>query len=420
MPIIRLKELHAAQRQIMQESKRFNVLKCGRRFGKTILTENLSIEPALEKKFVGYWTPTYKDVSKVWDEVKFILHPIIKRKDEQLKQIRLITGGKIDFWSMEDPNSGRGFSYHRAIIDEGEKARHLKEAWNQVIRPTLTDYRGDAWILSTPQFGQTYFKELTKLKDKPGFEDWQSWTKTTYDNPHISKDEIDSARAQLDELTFRCEFMAEDVDRVGKPFAYAFSEAKHVGNCPENGEKYNEDKEILLGFDFNASQMACVAAQLYDDRIEYIKEFTLPNSNTYELCNMIHAYFPNAVFIVTGDATGRNRSALAQGNINHYDVIKQKLSLVETQIQSPSINPHVSDRQTLLNSVLQNFRVIFDRDNCPLTIRDMKYVEIKENGDIDKDRSTDTRLADHIDAASYIMCTFMSNFIKYNRAEFEA
>lgn len=414
MPTIKLKRPHPAQQEILREAKRFSVLKCGRRFGKTVLTQELAIRAALDKKLVGYWTPTYKDVSKVWDEIKFILHPITKRKDEQLKQIKLITGGQIDFWSMEDPNNGRGFSYHRVIIDEGEKARHLKEAWNQVIRPTLTDYIGDAWILSTPQFGQTYFKELAKNKFKKGFEDWNSWVKTSYDNPYLSKAEIDSAKSQLDDLTFRCEYLAEDVDKVGKPFAYAFSEEKHVGKAEFNGEK-----EVLLGFDFNASQMACVAAQLYDDRIEYIKEFTLPDSNTYELCDMIHAYFPYAVFIVTGDATGRNRSALAQGNINHYQVIKQKLSLVDTQIQSPTINPHVSDRQTLLNSILQNFKVVFDADNCPKTIRDMKYVEINERGDIEKDRSSDTRLADHIDAASYILCTFMGDFIKYNHADYE-
>ena len=89
---IKLKRPHRAQQQILDEARRFNIVKCGRRFGKTVLTENLSIKPALEKKFVGYWTPTYKDVSKVWDEIKFILHPIIKRKDEQLKQIKLITG----------------------------------------------------------------------------------------------------------------------------------------------------------------------------------------------------------------------------------------------------------------------------------------------------------------------------------------
>lgn len=234
------------------------------------------------------------------------------------------------------------------------------------------------------------------------------------DNPHLPSQYTDNLK-YLDSLTY-ARFVDGDWSAfaVDKPFAYAFSEDKHVGRAEFNGEK-----EVLLGFDFNASQMACVAAQLYDDRIEYIKEFTLPDSNTYELCDMIHAYFPYAVFIVTGDATGRNRSALAQGNINHYQVIKQKLGLVDTQIQSPTINPHVSDRQTLLNSILQNFKVVFDADNCPKTIRDMKYVEINEKGDIEKDRSSDTRLADHIDAASYILCTFMGDFIKYNHADYE-
>lgn len=414
MYTIKLKRLHASQKSVLDERKRFSVLKCGRRWGKTILTEELCIKPALESKKVGYWTPTYKDMSKVWDEIKYILHPVIQRKDEQLKQIKLITGGQIDFWSMEDPNNGRGFSYHRAIVDECEKARHFKDAWELVIRATLTDYEGDAWFMSTPKFGQTYFKEISNNKYKKGFEDWNSWVKTSYDNPYLSAKEIDAARSQLDDLTFRCEYLAEDVDIVGKPFAYAFSEEKHVGKC-----EFNSGMEVLLGFDFNVDPIVCVAAQLYDDRIEYIKDFTLANSNTYELCDAIRAWFPNALFVVTGDATGRNRSALAQGNINHYDIIRKKLLLVDTQIKAPSVNPHVADRRVLLNSVLQNFKVVFDAENCKNTIRDMKYVEVDDYGDIKKDRSSEVKKADHIDAASYLLSTFMSHFIRYNEMQTE-
>jgi len=404
---VRLKTPHVNQQSILNEAARFNVVKCGRQFGKTVLTEELSIQPALDGFPVGYWTPTYKDVSKVWDEIKFILHPVIKRKDEQLKHLKLITGGSIDFWSMEEPNNGRGFKYKRAIIDEGEKARHLQYVWEKVIRATLTFYKGDAWFMSTPKFGQTYFKEIAKNWMKPGFEDWRSWTFTSYDNPHLSTSEIESARSQLDDLTFRCEYLAEDVDLVGKPFAYCFDEKKHVGKA-----EYNPMNEILLGFDFNCNPATCVAAQLYDDRIEYIREFTIPNSNTYEVCDMIRAYYPNGIFLVTGDATGHNRSALAKGNINHYTVIQSELELLNTQLRQPSVNPHVKDRQVLLNSILQNFNVIFDAENCKQTIRDMKYVEVDDEGDIKKDRTTEFRKADHIDCASYILCTFMSDFLK--------
>ena len=100
--------LHPAQRKIVQERKRFNVLKCGRRFGKTALSEKLLIDPAIEKYPTAYFAPTYKDLNEVWQAVKHRVKDITERKDEQVKQIVLTTGGKIDFWSMEDPDSGRG------------------------------------------------------------------------------------------------------------------------------------------------------------------------------------------------------------------------------------------------------------------------------------------------------------------------
>ena len=68
----------------------------------------------------------------------------------------------MDFWSLDDPDSGRGRKYKRAIIDEAEKAKKFGEAWQGTILPTLLDLGGDAWILSTPKFGQTYFKQLFK------------------------------------------------------------------------------------------------------------------------------------------------------------------------------------------------------------------------------------------------------------------
>ena len=34
------------------------------------------------------------------------MDPVTKRKDEQVKQIELITGGKVDFWSLAEPDSG--------------------------------------------------------------------------------------------------------------------------------------------------------------------------------------------------------------------------------------------------------------------------------------------------------------------------
>ena len=202
--IIKLKKLHSKQQHILETKKRFNVVKGGRRFGKTTMAEELVIDPALDGFPVAYFAPTYKDLNDFWLKIKEILYPIIKSKDEQVKQLRLITGGIIDMWSLEDGNGGRGRKYKRVVIDECEKASKLEIAWKGVIRATLTDYIGDCWFLSTPAFGNTYFKQLAKNHLDDPFNIWQSWTFTTYDNPHMDKSEIDQAAATLDILYFNC------------------------------------------------------------------------------------------------------------------------------------------------------------------------------------------------------------------------
>ena len=95
---------------------------------------------------MAYFAPTYKDLNDVWLDLRFILKPVIGSKNEQTKQMRLKTGGVIDFWSMEEPDSGRGRKYARVVIDEAEKAKKFKEAWNQTILPVSSlachlDYR---------------------------------------------------------------------------------------------------------------------------------------------------------------------------------------------------------------------------------------------------------------------------------------
>ncbi len=412
--IIKLHKLHPAQNQIVNEAKRFNVLKCGRRFGKTDLTKELTINPLLDGKFIGYWTPTYKDLYDVWQELNFSLRDIIQTKSEQVKQITLVTGGKLDMWSMEDPNSGRGRSYHRAIIDEAEKARNLKQAWEQTIRGTLVDYSGDAWFMSTPKFGQTYFKQ-TLFTNPLKYNDWKAWRFSSYDNPFLPKDEVDAARAQLDDLTFRCEYLAEDVDVTQRPFAYCFSESKHVGKC-----EFDPAYELMLSFDFNIDPITCIASQhiqLPDGNMQlnFIKAFKLANSNIYELCNTIIAeYGPyNPIYMITGDATGRARSAITIGNLNYYRVIKERLDVSEGQIKVPLINPAISDSRVLLNSMLQNYNIVIDKDNCQALIYDLKYVEVDEEGAIKKDRSTEAKKADCLDGCRYTLSTFFRWFLKY-------
>lgn len=405
-PTIRLMKLHPGQREIVNNRARFNVLNCGRRFGKTSLAERLIFDVAIKNYPVGFWSPTYKDLYEVWQSCKHRFADVIEKKDEQVKQILFKGGGKIDFWSLDDPDSGRGRKYKRVIIDEAEKAKKFNEAWQGTILPTLLDYKGDAWILSTPKFGQTYFKDLFKL-GKEGRDDWRAFNLSTYSNPYIDHTEIENLRLSMDELSFRCEILAEDVDAVNNPFAYAFDEVKHVHPCD-----FNPHLELLLSFDFNVDPITCIAFQDDGQRMTFIKEWAIANGDIYQLTDQIIATYPNAIFLVTGDATGAARSAVTQGNLNYYSVVQSRLGLGSAQMQQPRINPSIRDSRVLTNSVLQNYPLWIDPSMKGL-INDLKYVQVDADQNIIKDRRDDTRKSDLLDCFRYGLNTFKHDFVKF-------
>jgi hypothetical protein len=374
-----LKKLHPKQDYIIKNAKRFNHLRCGRRFGKTTIIEELA-SPSVGGKRVGVWFPTYKDLSDVWKDLKYTYRNVITSKNEQLHQIITIGKGIIDFWSLEDPESGQGRKYNRAIVDEAAKANKLYYGWEHTIRPTLTDYSGDAYILSRPKGKNNGFHELEVKHRK--FDNWAFFHYTTYDNPFIPVSEIEEAKQQLDSLTFNQEYLAEYIDAADRPFLYAFIENKHVIEAYSP----NPHLPLTISFDFNKDPMTCLIGQVTDIKTLYIfDEIKIENGSTPELCERIVAKYPSWLgnIYITGDASGNNRSPLVRGGVNHYILIKKALGVRDNQFLVRRSNlSHVNSR-ILCNSVLQNanFRIT---KNCKETIADCVYASVDEEGELIK------------------------------------
>lgn len=397
---LELQQLHPKQDFIIQNAGRFNHLRCGRRFGKTTLIDELS-SVALDGWPVGIWFPTYKDLSEVWKEVKKTYKPIISRKDEQLKQIELMTGGIIDFWSMEDPDSGQGRKYKRAIIDEAAKAAKLYQAWENTIRPTLTDYKGDAFILSRPKGKNNGFYKLEEKHKQ--FDNWKFFHFTTYDNPHIDPKEVDEAKQQLDEITFRQEYMAEYVDANDNPFLYAFDHKTHV----IKEYRPNPNLPIIISFDFNKEPMTCIVGQSENVRhLTIFDELRISNGSTPELCEQLVAKYPLWLgrIVITGDASGQNRSPLVRGGLNHYILIKKALLAKDYQMKVRKANLSHKNSRMLCNSVLQNADIHIT-ENCKYTIQDCAYAAVDEDGELMKTQANGLHLFDNfryiVDAQFY-------------------
>ncbi len=407
--LISLPKPHPAQLQILKEAKRFNILCNGRRWGKTTLAIRL-LKPAItHRKKIGYWSPTYKDLAEVWAETKYRLHDIIQKKDEQLKQIVLVTGSIIDFWSMEEPDSGRGRSYHRVILDEFEKAKKGKEAWENTIRPTLTDFIGDMWTLSTPKGINSYFYKMYENRNE--FANWMGWQMPTRSNPYIEPSEIDEAKSQLDPIIFRQEYEAEFVSTSDKPFMYAFDD-KHI----VNNIVHNPKLTTYFSFDFNVDPITCIVAQHShtENYIHILDEFRLNDSNTYDLCDrIISSPYGKSFKMVTGDASGMARSTIAKGSINNYTIICQKLGLnPDGQLALPGRNPPIDESRTLCNAIFYNHPSIKVHERCKYLIEDLRFVQVNDKGDIDKNQNA--HRSHLMDALRYYLNSFWGNFVTQN------
>ena len=206
---------HDAQLKVLTEAKRFNVLDCGRRWGKSYLSVRVMMQSAFNKEPVAYFAPTYKLLEGTFKELYSRFMPMITKKHDN-QFIQIVGGGSIEFWSLENPLAGRSRKYKVAIIDEAAFNRNLWQSWTEAIRPTLTDLKGSAWFMSTPK-GKNDFYKLW-MRGQTNEPDWMSWQMPTITNPFIDPSEIEAARRDLPELAFKQEYLAEFNDNVANPF----------------------------------------------------------------------------------------------------------------------------------------------------------------------------------------------------------
>lgn len=248
---IELPQPHSNQDRILQSSARFIVVMCGRRFGKSELSQVKIITEALRGRKVGYVTPTYNLAKRFFAKLVKRL-PFANNKSDLI--IEFPTDGSIEFFTGERLDNLRGRKFDLVIIDEASYIPDLETGWQNSIRPTLTDYQGRAIFLSTPR-GKNYFYSLfLKAQTDP---EWEAFKFTTYDNPHISPSEIDDARRELPASVFNQEYMADPMENASNPFGVDHIRACIAPMAPAEAIVYgidlakSMDYTAIIGLDQN-------------------------------------------------------------------------------------------------------------------------------------------------------------------------
>jgi hypothetical protein len=232
------------QQQVMDEARRFNVLSIGRRAGKTELGMILCARPETLRKPVGWFAPNYKDMIEVWRSISQRFAPIVARQSGSERRLEFVTGGVLEFWSLDNPQAGRGRKYKQVVIDEAAFVPGLFDSWSYAIRPTLADMQGAAWFLSTPK-GRNGFWKLWQYGQDEQEPEWASWQMPSEVNPLIPRDELAAMRRQLPERVAAQELDAQFMEDSGGVFRRVMDAA-----TAEPHERGHVNHEYIIGIDW--------------------------------------------------------------------------------------------------------------------------------------------------------------------------
>lgn len=255
------------QEQVFADPTRFKVIAAGRRCGKsrlaatTLLLEGLKCPAG---SAVLYVAPTNGQARQIiWNVLMDLGRDVIANSHINNQDITLINGATIYVRGADRPDTLRGVSLTYAVLDEVADIK--PEAWEQVIRASLSDKKGRGMFIGTPK-GRNWFYDLFQLGSEGADPDWKSWHFTTKDNPLIDPEEIESAKKTLSSFAFKQEYMASFSNAGSDIFKEEW--IKH-GEEPQYGSYFVAVD--LAGFEEVAKQAANSKKRLDESAIAIVK-----------------------------------------------------------------------------------------------------------------------------------------------------
>jgi len=370
------------QKKVINNESRFRVLVTGRRFGKTFLAINeLAKFASKPNQKVWYVAPTYRQAKAIcWNVLKekMIYHKWVKAINHSDLTITLKNNSTITLRGSDNEQSLRGVGLNFLCIDEFADVN--KEAWFEVLRPTLSDTKGHALFCGSPRGFGNWSYELFKQGETNN--DWASFKYTTIEGGNVDQDEVEQAKQDLDIRTFQQEYEATFVNYSGMIY-YNFNRQNNII------EKYQKETAILhIGLDFNVDPMSAVVCVIVNEKIIVVDEIQIYSSNTQEMCDEIKNRYKNKQIVVYPDPSARQRKTSA-GGFTDLSILKN----AGFDVKCKNTAPLIRDRINAVNAKLKNVNgknSLFIVKSCKNVIKSIERQIYKEGTHVpDKDSGYD-------------------------------
>tara|TARA_R110002020_G_scaffold17029_2_gene60260 strand:- start:654 stop:1922 length:1269 start_codon:yes stop_codon:yes gene_type:complete len=369
-----------------KETARFFVMVCGRRFGKTTASAMEATYYASQpNKRIWLVGLSYDKADLMFREIWQLMvighSNDIVRASEKERIIKFKWGTTVEAKSADNPDSLVGEGLDLLIIDEAAKVK--RKIWDMYLSPTLSDRKGKAIFITTPE-GFNFIYDLYLL----GKEDelWESHQAPSWDNhfafPNGKSDQfILERKRNMSKEVFDQEYGAKFTSFAGQ--VYPFERDLDVGNYP-----YNPNHPTFCSIDFGYRMPAVGWFQTY--RIGGIWHINMideiihkTNVKTDELALKIKEKRYN-VLKFYGDPAGVQ--AQGQSGMGDIEIFRRHGIVVNTKKDrvSRSIASGISHVRGFIENA-QNERFFHVNKKCVGIMEDLenyRYPEAKEGQDL--------------------------------------
>jgi len=369
-----------------KDTARFFVMVCGRRFGKTTASAMEATYYASQpNKRIWLVGLSYDKADlmfrEIWQKMVIGHQNDIIRASEKDRVIKFKWNTVVEAKSADNPDSLVGEGLDLLIIDEAAKVK--RKIWDMYLSPTLSDRKGKAIFITTPEgFNWVYDLYLLGKDD----ELWESHQAPSWDNhfafPDGKQDQflLERKRNMAKEV-YEQEYGAKFTSFAGR--VYPFERDLDVGSFP-----YNPNFPTFCSIDFGYRMPAVGWFQIYrvagfwhiniiDEIIHEtnIKTGVLAQTIANKRYN-VRRYF--------GDPAGMQ--AQGQSGLGDIEIFKKKGINIHTKRDkvSKSIASGVSHVRSFIENA-QNERFLHIDKKCTgimIDLENYRYPEPKEGTDL--------------------------------------
>jgi hypothetical protein len=378
---------HPMQSAYLRSLARYRMLPCGRQSGKSELCKREvvlnvpKVNPLGKTNILLCLAPTYTQAKQLWwQDLKDLIPPswIRKVRDSDLVIECEAFGVRTDIKvaGFDVPKRLEGPAYSQVWVDEFADVK--PDAFDTALRPAMTTYKARVTFLGVPKrYGSngSRYRKLCEWGFDPAFPNYETFTWPSWDIR--DPEEIEEIKRTTDDATFQEQYGAAWLTAGGTCF-FNFEPETHVQSV-----KYDPNKPILVGADFNVDPMARVLAQTDGKHLWVFGELFLNNTNTKATQDVLYAKYGRhkGGWHFFGDPAGRARHTSASAS--DWTQIMNDQRFRPVQFNVPEAAPPVRDRLASCNALLRNAagqsRCTID-PSCTFLIEDLKNRGIDSNG----------------------------------------